>query len=150
MQVWADSVMATVGNTKLVTFIRALSYFIPPLRRKVRFLNGLFWSHPRALNNQMHDRKFLTSFYNRWQEEIKSLVPREQLLVFNVKQGWGPLCAFLGVQVPDCPFPRKNDRESVRRYIRGIILRDAWKAVLLLIILACAVWYAAGWARPWL
>ncbi|HYK85498.1 MAG TPA: sulfotransferase, partial [Ktedonobacteraceae bacterium] len=30
-----------------------------------------------------------------------------------VKEGWEPLCAFLGVEVPkDKPFPHLNDRES--------------------------------------
>jgi len=26
-----------------------------------------------------------------------------------VSQGWQPLCDFLGVPVPDAPFPRTND-----------------------------------------
>jgi hypothetical protein len=32
------------------------------------------------------------------------------LLVFDVVEGWAPLCAFLGVDVPDTPFPRTNNR----------------------------------------
>jgi len=36
-----------------------------------------------------------------------------QLLEFSVKEGWGPLCAFLGVPVPDVPFPRLNSREEI-------------------------------------
>lgn len=32
-----------------------------------------------------------------------------EFLEFNVKQGWEPLCAFLGKEVPDIPFPRVND-----------------------------------------
>lgn len=40
-------------------------------------------------------------------------MPPGQLLVFNVKQGWEPLCAFLGVPVPKGkPFPRVNDTAS--------------------------------------
>ncbi|GFH09586.1 uncharacterized protein HaLaN_04762 [Haematococcus lacustris] len=34
-------------------------------------------------------------------EEVQRVVPADRLLVFNVKQGWAPLCAFLGVPVPD-------------------------------------------------
>ena len=33
---------------------------------------------------------------------------KEKFLVYNVKEGWGPLCAFLGEEVPDTPFPHKN------------------------------------------
>jgi hypothetical protein len=43
-------------------------------------------------------------------EAVKREIPAERLLVYQVKEGWGPLCAFLGVPVPDEPFPRTNDR----------------------------------------
>jgi hypothetical protein len=43
-------------------------------------------------------------------EAVKAAIPADQLLVYQVKEGWGPLCAYLGVPVPDSPFPRSNDR----------------------------------------
>ena len=43
-------------------------------------------------------------------EAVKQAVPAAQLLVFEVKDGWAPLCDFLGVAVPDRAFPRTNDR----------------------------------------
>jgi len=43
------------------------------------------------------------------EEEVKRTVPPDRLLVYSVKEGWEPLCAFLGVPVPDEPFPRVND-----------------------------------------
>jgi hypothetical protein len=36
--------------------------------------------------------------------------PAERLLVYEVREGWEPLCRFLGVDVPDALFPRLNDR----------------------------------------
>ena len=47
--------------------------------------------------------------HNAW---IKSLVKPENLLVYNVKDGWEPLCSFLGRKIPDKPFPRVNDEEA--------------------------------------
>ena len=47
--------------------------------------------------------------YLDWIEHVKSSVPPEKLLIFNVKQGWEPLCKFLDVAVPDTPMPRVND-----------------------------------------
>lgn len=44
--------------------------------------------------------------------EVRQLVPSENLLMFNVSDGWGPLCKFLGQNVPDEPFPRSNDISS--------------------------------------
>lgn len=47
--------------------------------------------------------------FQRHNEEVQASVPAEQLLVFEVAQGWKPLCDFLGVTPPDEPFPRVND-----------------------------------------
>ena len=41
-------------------------------------------------------------------------VPPERLLVFNVAEGWEPLCRFLGVPVPETPFPRVNSTDEFR------------------------------------
>lgn len=43
--------------------------------------------------------------YEYHNEQVRKNVPKEKLLEFNVKQGWDPLCEFLGVEVPDMPFP---------------------------------------------
>ena len=44
--------------------------------------------------------------------EVKRTVPDDRLLVYEVKEGWAPLCAFLGVPVPDAPFPKSNTTEE--------------------------------------
>jgi hypothetical protein len=41
-------------------------------------------------------------------------VPAERLLVYEVAEGWEPLCDFLGVPVPDAPMPHLNDTKSFR------------------------------------
>ena len=43
-------------------------------------------------------------------EAVKAAIPAERLLSYQVKEGWGPLCAFLGLPAPSDPFPRSNDR----------------------------------------
>ena len=43
---------------------------------------------------------------------VKATIPASQLLVYEVKDGWEPLCAFLGAPVPEIPFPRTNDRSE--------------------------------------
>eukprot|EP00521_Asterionellopsis_glacialis_P002703 CAMPEP_0195259542 /NCGR_PEP_ID=MMETSP0706-20130129/8023_1 /TAXON_ID=33640 /ORGANISM="Asterionellopsis glacialis, Strain CCMP134" /LENGTH=80 /DNA_ID=CAMNT_0040313055 /DNA_START=27 /DNA_END=269 /DNA_ORIENTATION=- len=42
-------------------------------------------------------------------------VPKDQLLVFNVKEGWDPLCKFLGKTVPTVSFPNVNESEDLKR-----------------------------------
>lgn len=43
-------------------------------------------------------------------DAVKGAIPSDQLLVYEVKDGWSPLCAFLDVATPAEPFPRTNDR----------------------------------------
>jgi hypothetical protein len=41
-------------------------------------------------------------------------------LVYEVREGWAPLCEFLGVEEPDTPFPHVNDTAEMRRRIRAV------------------------------
>ncbi|MCL5777740.1 sulfotransferase family protein [Limibaculum sp. FT325] len=50
---------------------------------------------------------------------VRATIPAERLLVYQVKEGWAPLCAFLGVPVPDEPFPRTNDRAEFWDRVSG-------------------------------
>jgi hypothetical protein len=43
------------------------------------------------------------------------VIPPERLLVYDVAEGWAPLCAFLGVPVPDGPMPKVNSTEEFQR-----------------------------------
>ncbi|KAI1173320.1 hypothetical protein F4777DRAFT_558436 [Nemania sp. FL0916] len=66
-------------------------------------------------------------------EKVRSLVPREQLLEMDVSEGWGPLCKFLGVPVPEAePFPRMNDAETADRFATKIVLKAllVWIGIL--------------------
>jgi sulfotransferase family protein len=59
------------------------------------------------------DRAFMTSWFQRRNQEVIDTLPAERLLVFSPSDGWGPLCAFLDVPVPECPFPRVNRRDEL-------------------------------------
>ena len=58
--------------------------------------------------------------FNQWVDEVKNTVPSEKLLVFEVKEGWGPLCEFLDVSVPNIPFPNTNDTAQMKKRLRGV------------------------------
>jgi hypothetical protein len=69
----------------------------------------------RAFGDRIHDRDFMTAAFERHNAEVERVVPRDRLLVYEVAQGWPPLCKFLKVPVPDAPFPRVNSREERAR-----------------------------------
>lgn len=71
--------------------------------------------HDGFFEGRVRDPAHTIAIYDRWNEEVRRTVPHERLLVFEVKEGWGPLCAFLGCAVPDLPFPRSNDSASFDR-----------------------------------
>jgi len=52
----------------------------------------------------------LTKAFNAHNDAVKATIPARQLLVYEVREGWAPLCGFLGVAAPAEAFPRTNDR----------------------------------------
>jgi hypothetical protein len=62
------------------------------------------------VQGHVNDRAFMLDYFHRHEAEVKATVPPERLLVYPVGSGWGPLCDFLGVPVPDEPFPTENSR----------------------------------------
>ena len=61
--------------------------------------------------------------------QVKAVVPPHQLLVFNVKEGWEPLCKFLDCPVPTIPFPNINDRREILM-VFNILRAVSWITVL--------------------
>ncbi|PNH10457.1 hypothetical protein TSOC_002800 [Tetrabaena socialis] len=60
------------------------------------------------------------SVYEAHIAEVRAVVPPEQLLLFTPREGWAPLCAFLGAPVPaDQPFPHVNDKEDFSKRLLG-------------------------------
>jgi hypothetical protein len=55
-----------------------------------------------------------TSVLRAHENDVIASVSQEQLLVFDVADGWEPLCAFLCVPVPEEPFPRVNTTAEFR------------------------------------
>lgn len=69
----------------------------------------------RTFDMKMDDRAHCTEIFRRHQQDVIAAVPEEKLLVFAVREGWDPLCNFLGMPVPDDDFPRTNSKEELRR-----------------------------------
>ena len=73
-------------------------------------MQGTLFDH---FDGDMSDRAFMTDWYRKRNQEIVDTIAPGRLLVFHPKEGWEPLCEFLGVPVPDCPFPRVNSRDEL-------------------------------------
>ena len=71
--------------------------------------------------------------YDEHYATIEKLVPKERLLMYDFKDGWGPLCAFLDKPVPDVPFPRVNESAAIQAAIKAKVLNDAKGAAPVLV-----------------
>ncbi|MBF9029257.1 sulfotransferase family protein [Rhodobacterales bacterium HKCCE3408] len=58
------------------------------------------------------DRESCIAAYEANVAKVLSTVPEDRLLVHKIGDGWEPLCAFLGVPIPDRPYPRTNSAAS--------------------------------------
>ena len=65
------------------------------------------------------DRDALIDGFIAHNKAVREIIPQEQLLIFQVKDGWEPLCEFLNVAVPNEAFPRTNNREEFWELIKG-------------------------------
>lgn len=137
---WYESARNTIyraseaANSPLIFVI---ARFVPRLRgmkRAVNMNDDLIWK--RGFDGRFEDREYAMDVFRRHNEEAKRHVPPEKLLVYEVKEGWGPLCDFLGVPVPDEPFPRLNDTAEFQRRIR--ILKTVSAAAVVLPVAALA------------
>jgi hypothetical protein len=52
-------------------------------------------------------------------EAVKKIVPEERLLIHKLGDGWAPLCAHLGVAVPEEPYPHGNTTAEFQARIGG-------------------------------
>ena len=65
------------------------------------------------------DRACAISAYRRNNEEVRDTIAAERLLVFNVAEGWEPLCRFLETPRPATPFPRSHPRDEFWAHFGG-------------------------------
>ena len=133
-EAWYNSMYGTIYAIQ-----PAFSFWFPPVVRKLH--DDIIWNG--HFKGNFEDREKTIEDYKAWIDEVKKTVPAERLLVYNVKQGWAPLCAFLGVPVPEGkPFPFINEKKSFQRVIRLLKVLN-WLvpilvvAAIILIIYSC-------------
>ena len=137
---WYDSARQTIYYVRS-TFPGWVTPFVPRVRHLLRMLDRLIWDG--KFDGRFEDKDHAIGVFNRHNEEVQRTVPPDRLLVYEVKEGWGPLCSFLGVPIPEGkPFPHLNDAEEFRSLVRrqAVVMRAVAYSVL------GAVALALGWA----
>ncbi len=96
---WYDSAHATIWQRHVTRVAQGESRIMSDV---------IVWD--RTFNGRFGDRDYAIGVYNRHIAEVRRTIDKDRLLEYNVGDGWGPLCDFLGLPVPDTPFPNINTR----------------------------------------
>ena len=67
---------------------------------------------------KFEDRAAAIARYEAHNQAVVDTVPADRLVIYSVTEGWAPICAALGVDVPDTPFPQANDRAEMARRMK--------------------------------
>ncbi|KAJ9507116.1 hypothetical protein QJQ45_004725 [Haematococcus lacustris] len=96
------TVRATIWKVDLL--LRGAPTYVAALCPDVKYwiaMRDAYFAPSGLFQGRIHDKEHMRQVFEGWNAEVQRVVPADRLLVFNVKQGWAPLCAFLGVPVPD-------------------------------------------------
>ena len=115
--------------------MKLIRRLVPPMRRFLALNQEMIWQ--KDFGGRFEDRQHAIAVFSQHNEAIKRLVPAEKLLVYDVKEGWEPLCHFLGVPVPTTPFPHLNDSGTFRRMFRAV---DAILVGAVLMLIGALIW----------
>ena len=125
-QEWYDSSYKTIYRIQ-----NYFPWWFPKIFVKMQ--QKLIWEG--RFEGRFEDRDFAIGNFIRHIEEVKEHVPEDKLLIYDVKDGWGPLCRFMQAEEPQKPFPHHHEQKEYLRYIRNVKIG----AYLGLIIIAAGV-----------
>jgi hypothetical protein len=106
-EAWFNSTQATIFNEEV--------------RRKIQLItaeNNPYYTRmvktiaTRQFGTDVHNKDSLIRTFNEHNEEVLRAIPPDRLLVYEVNQGWEPLCTFLQVPVPPSPMPNGNSTDQ--------------------------------------
>ena len=115
---WFESTQETILSPRMWSLMKDTPFG----EMGARTINALF-------DHDIHDHDTLIRVFKEHEEKVKAAIPPERLLVFAAKDGWAPLCDFLGVPVPDEPYPRVNSKEEMQQF-NALLDTDAGRAMM--------------------
>ncbi len=132
---WERSVRQTVwavrnGESLIRLLSSAQGCVDPQWRAFLSMIDGLLWQGQGTFAGGHAEPAQMIAAMNRHNEQVKRAITPERLLVWNVAEGWEPLCEFLEVPIPGVPLPHINDRtEFLNRIIDGSLASlQEWRA----------------------
>lgn len=82
----------------------------PKIRSVVEFAHTIITEE--TFQGRLDDKNAMLAAFEKRTQEVCDQLPAERRLLFDVSEGWAPLCAFLGCTPPDKEFPRSNSQDE--------------------------------------
>lgn len=124
---WYNSVYQTIWqagpqNTPEKLQMLAKMAFNPRLRKVInciKFVRRYLWE--KQFEGRFEDRGFVEEVFRQHIASVKQYVPADRLLVYDVRDGWEPLCRFMNVPVPAEPIPHLNKKENFKSMLGELV-----------------------------
>jgi Sulfotransferase domain len=130
---WYDSMVETIWAIQKV-----FPWWMPREIHKIH--DDILWNS--RFGGEFTNRAKAIAAYEAHLEDVRRNVPPGRLLEYDVKEGWKPLCDFLGKPVPaNVPFPRLNDRVFFTRVMIALRIVE-WLVPVLVVAAAAALVYS--------
>lgn len=123
---WYDSVKRTIYSFDPGPALKAKMLLSMPFSSTARNLFQVIMLNDKSIwkrqfQGSFQNRDYAIQNYLNHIEEVKRTIPADRLLVFDCKDGWEPLCRFLGQDAPAGSYPRTNRKEDFHTWARGIV-----------------------------
>ncbi|KAI9697128.1 MAG: hypothetical protein M1820_007944 [Bogoriella megaspora] len=135
MEPWAKS----MEDTNKLTFgwwLWLVLLPLPTIRHFVKLNDTAAKGRAKEILGRPGGRRDSVDWPMVWDQHstwLKKIVPEEKLIFFDCRDGWEPLCAALGKEVPKgVPFPKLNESKAVEEFAKNQILKGlmAWAALI--------------------
>ena len=114
---WYRSLCASLDETAAKTGPLGIFWVIYFSHRKLFWMRRMF---ERTQNTFLWQNDWTRNAKRRYREHYEMLLweaEESRRLVWTVEDGWGPLCKFLGKEVPEELFPRGNAQDAYLQYV---------------------------------
>lgn len=132
---WAESMLETVwavrkGGSLMHLLSDARAHVDAAWAAYLAVIDGLLWEGAGTFAQVGARPEELIAAAAEHRERVQATIEPERLLVWDVREGWGPLCRFLELPEPDVELPHINDRaEFLGRIADGSLQAlQEWRA----------------------
>ena len=110
---WAKSMVQTIwgmlwGDTLLGHITKVHTDVDPKYDFYIKMMKSM-WIRAKHRRRELDRSNRLATAMEAYNKEVIAAVPEDRLLVWQIGDGWEPICEFMDLPVPTEPFPHVNE-----------------------------------------